>query len=203
VPAILPKRFSYQIPCAPGNPLPYLGGTIERKNFQQFLRDATTHKRTQPKLTKDHARKDVKIIFFSILPKNLTSLEILSEDFSVSTTFRLSPSPPLPHSVGNPLVGRKVIQLLNPVKVGCRWGTSLRYPLPAAAKISIKWWTKKAAGVFTPAGGMSLNRLSIKKLSIVVYNNVVLFLLCQVRQKRYFTYLNYGLPPLPECLGSC
>jgi len=36
------------------------------------------------------------------------------------------------------------------------------------------------AGAFTPAGDMSLNRLSIKKLSIVVYNYATLFLPCQV-----------------------
>jgi len=36
------------------------------------------------------------------------------------------------------------------------------------------------AGVKTPAGDMSLNRLSTKKLSIVVYNYAVLFLSCQV-----------------------
>jgi len=69
--------------------------------------------------------------------------------------------------VGNPLVGRPPIQLQNPAKVGRRWGTSLRYRSPAAAEITIKWWTKKVAGVKTPAGDMSLNRLSIKKLSIV------------------------------------
>jgi len=38
----------------------------------------------------------------------------------------------------------------------------------------------KKAGAKTPAGDMSLNRLSTKKLSIVIYNNTALFLPCQV-----------------------
>jgi len=38
---------------------------------------------------------------------------------------------------------------------------------------------KKEAGVKTPAGDMSLNRLSTKKLSIVVYNYATFFRLCQ------------------------
>jgi len=85
--------------------------------------------------------------------------------------------------VGKHSLGRSLIQLPNPAKVGRRWGTYLRYPLPAAAKISIKWWTKKVAGVKTPAGDMSLNRLSTKKLSIVVYNYATLFRLCQEQKK--------------------
>jgi len=38
---------------------------------------------------------------------------------------------------------------------------------------------KKEAGVKTPAGDISLSRLSIKKLSIVVYNYATFFRLCQ------------------------
>jgi len=77
--------------------------------------------------------------------------------------------------VGKDSSGRRMIQLHFLAKVGRRWGTSLRYRSPAAAKISIKWWTKIKAGVKTPAGGMSLNRLSIKKLSIIVVYNMQLF----------------------------
>ena len=57
--------------------------------IQHFLENPSTGKELPFRL-KDHARKDVKFIFFSILPKNLTSLEIPSVDFSVLTTFRLS-----------------------------------------------------------------------------------------------------------------
>jgi len=42
---------------------------------------------------------------------------------------------------------------------------------------------KKVAGAKTPAGDMSLSRLSIKKLSIVVYNNAALSILCQEQKE--------------------
>jgi len=42
---------------------------------------------------------------------------------------------------------------------------------------------KKEAGAFTPAGDMSPSGLSIKKLSIVVYNYATLFRLCQEQKK--------------------
>jgi len=85
--------------------------------------------------------------------------------------------------VGEDSSGRPVIQLLNPAKVGRRWGMYLRYRLPADTEITIKWWTKKVAGAFTPAGDMSPSGLSIKKLSIVVYNYATLFRLCQEQKK--------------------
>jgi len=47
--------------------------------------------------------------------------------------------------VGKDSSGRPAIQLQNPAKVGLKWGMYLQYPLPAAAKISIKWGTKTKA----------------------------------------------------------
>jgi len=41
----------------------------------------------------------------------------------------------------------------------------------------------KKAGAKTPAGDMSLSRLSIKKLSIVVYNYAALSIFCQEQNK--------------------
>ena len=64
----------------------------------------------------------------------------------------------------NPLVDHKVIQLQKSAKVGRRWGMYLRYRSPTDADLSIKWGTKKVAGVKTPAGGMSPRGLCLKNL---------------------------------------